>query len=74
MVSVNSVVYCKGRDELTGWCTSYSAAGVLSAFWVVAGMAVLWVAGSAIQAGYQAGAAPGIGRGDESYWSDYGAD
>lgn len=35
--------------------STYSAHGVLSAFWVVAGLGVLWVAGSAIQAGYQAG-------------------
>ncbi|MBX3171094.1 MAG: TPM domain-containing protein [Candidatus Eremiobacteraeota bacterium] len=34
----------------------YSAQGVLSAFWVVGGLGILWVAGSLIQAGYQAGA------------------
>lgn len=36
----------------------YSAQGVLSAFWVLAGLGVLWVAGAAIQAGFQAGAPP----------------
>lgn len=42
--------------------SSYSAHGVLSAFWVVTGLGVLWLAGSAIQAGYQAGAiGPGPG-------------
>lgn len=53
----------------------YSAQGVLSAFWVLAGAGVLWMAGSAIQAGYQAGAPPrgsGDSGGSEYYdSSDY---
>lgn len=51
--------------------SSVAAQGILSFFWIALGLAVVWVAGSAIQAGFQSGASLAGGGGMAGDADDY---